>query len=77
MEAIVYPWNIFTQALELHLEYLFPKLLNVKVILAVLKSIANVLKIFSFIQFNNEVGMKIQRGNITWDVSPNISQFWL
>ena len=69
--CVHYPSNIFLQG---HiLGDLFSKLLNAKV--------------FSFIHFNNLLGIKtkcanvnhkgLKLGNITWGISSDIPQFWL
>ena len=54
---------------------------------SVAQNIISLLRVFSFIHFNDLLGMKAKRanvicrvpklGNITWGISPDIPQFWL
>ena len=79
--CVYYSSNIFLQG---HiLGDLFSKLLNAKEILPVIaQNIISLFKVFSFIHFNNLLGIKAKRakvnrkvrklGNITWGISSDI-----
>ena len=79
--CVYYPSNIlFTRA---HFLALFKRQRNS----VSAQNIINLLKVFSFIHFNNLLGIKAKRadvnrkvqklGNITWGISSDIPQFWL
>ena len=83
--CVYYPSNIFFR--RLHFVRLFLKAFKRQRKSVSAQNIISLLKLFSFIHFNNLVGIKAKRanvnrrvpklGNITWGISSDIPQFWL
>ena len=83
--CVYYPSNIFLQGRILG--DLFLKAFKRQRNSVSAQNIISLFKVFSFIHFNNLLGIKAKRanvnrkvrklGNITWGISSDIPQFWL
>ena len=84
--CVYYPSNIFFLQGRV-LGDLFPKLFKRQRNSVSAQNIISLFKVFSFIHFDNLLGIKAKRadvsrkvrklGNITWGISDDIPQFWL